>query len=389
MPAKEKKKVFAFPVKYILTETGSSFFFMQKMRPSRIKMEDNTEEYGLTVESVTPSSLQRLLLLDYVSKIEYSGLNTGARRKDIIDITKLIIYSLFYRQFTTICFSRLVNSDPVKKWNRANPFMLFDEKTRFKGGYIQAFMQENAQALGEIRRELLTPLCQAILKDTDLLADEKNMRVLLCEKFLDLMNPVTWVMLYKFWGSRDMEVLLKELRNCVREYTEKAKIADYVALMLIEVASTIESMNIQREAAALYPGANAELVVMTDPALRNDIVEVLKKRNSLVTFLWRLGMGSQQGGGGRNRFQISIYDKEPNYKEIRGSVEASKAADITRKNFIDFYESLSKKGHDSELGMYYMSYVNEACERVGLRFEPIVNQVAGSNVSFTTFSFYM
>jgi hypothetical protein len=70
-------------------------------------------------------------------------------------------------------------------------------------------------------------------------------------------------------------------------------------------------------------------------------------------------------------------------------VEATKSADITRRNFIDFYESLAKNGHDSTLGMYYLSYLTEACERVGLRFEPIVNQVAGSNVSFTTFSFYM
>jgi hypothetical protein len=201
------------------------------------------------------------------------------------------------------------------------------------------------------------------------------------------MNPVTWIMLYKFWDSRDLDILLKEVRNCIREYEEKAKIADYVALMVIELASSIESMNIQREAAALYPGANAELAVMTDPALRTDIFEELKKKNSLVTFLWRLGMGSQQGG--RSRFQISLYDREPNYREIRGSVDASKSVDISRRNFIDFYESLSKKGHDSELGMYFMSYVTEACERVGLRFEPIVNQVAGSNVSFTTFSFYM
>jgi hypothetical protein len=168
---------------------------------------------------------------------------------------------------------------------------------------------------------------------------------------------------------------------------EKARIADYVALIVIELASNIESMNIQREASSLYPGANAEAAVMTDPALRNDMIEELRKKNSLVTFLWRLGMGSQAGG--RNRFQISIYDREPNYREIRGNVEATKAADITRRNFIDFYESVSKNGHDSALGMYYMSYLNEACERVGLRFEPIVNQVAGSNVSFTTFSFYM
>jgi hypothetical protein len=387
MPAKGKKKVFDFPVKYILTETGSSFFFMQKLRPSRIKMEDDTEEYGLTVENVSPASLQRLLLLGYISKIEFSGLDIATYREDIIDLTKLIIYSLFYRQFIAECFSRLVGQEPVKRWNRANPFNPFDEKTQFKSSYFQSFMQKNAQTVQEIRKKLLNPFYRSVTNNTELLAEEKNARILLCEKLISLMNPVTWVALYNFWNSPDEDILINVVTGCIREYTEKLKIADYAALMVIELASNIERMNTRREAGILYPGVNAESTVMTDPKMRAAIIKELKKKNSLVTFLWRLGAGSQPGG--RNKFQISLYDQEPNYKEIRNSMDATKSANINRKNFIDFYETLLKNGNDSGLGMYYLSYLNDACEQVGLRFEPIVNQVPRSNVSFTTFSFYM
>jgi hypothetical protein len=387
MPNKEKKRIFDFPVKYILTETGSSFFFMQKMRPTRIKMEDDTEEYGLTVESVTPASLQRLLLLDYISKIEFSGLDTATYRGDIVDLTKLIIYSLIYRQFIVVCFSRLVGTEPVKRWNRANPAEVIDEKTHFKNGFIQSFLRQNAQAVQTIRKELLGPLYQSITTDKALLAEEKNIRALLFEKLLDIMNPVSWYVLHKFWGSSDAVPLVREIKSCLLEYIEKTKIADYAALMIIELASNIESMNVQREAANLYKSPDAETMVMTDPKMRAAIIEELKRKNSLVTFLWRLGMGSQSPG--RGRFQISLYDREPNYQEIRGSVDATKSADINRKNFIDFYESLSKNGNASELGMYYLSYLSDACEQVGLRFEPMVNKVPRTTVSFTTFSFYM
>jgi hypothetical protein len=159
--------------------------------------------------------------------------------------------------------------------------------------------------------------------------------------------------------------------------------------MIIELAVNIENLNILREAKVLYKNTSMDInSILVDPKLRNPVIEELRRKNSLVTFSWKFG-GTSLSIGTRGRFQITLYDKETNYKEMRESIDATKSADVNRKNLSDFYRDLSKSGADSELGMYYLSYLNEACEQVGIRFESMVNQVQNTDVTVTTLSFYL
>ena len=51
-----------------------------------------------------------------------------------------------------------------------------------------------------------------------------------------------------------------------------------------------------------------------------------------------------------------------------------KAADVDKNSLIDFYKSLPEGSGDSNLGMYYISYLSEACEKVNVRFESSTNR---------------
>jgi hypothetical protein len=389
MPVKDKKSIFELPLKFVLTEEGSSVFMRQNRRLVRLKMGDNSEEYGLSLDKTGAASLQRMMLVNYISKLEISGVDPVACRGEIIDFSKLLVYGLIYRQFSIVSFSQLLASEPIKKWNRANPFNIIDGKTQFKEGFLRSFLQEYAQEAAALRRELLQPLHASIAKDNKYLAEEKNIQIFLSEKFVEMMNPAIWFLLHRFRDTKDAASLLSEIRTCLIEYMEKTKIAEYVALMIIELAVNIENLNIQREAKSLYKNTSIDMnSIVMDPKLRAPIIEELRRKNSLVTFSWKFG-GTSSSIGTRGRFQITLYDKETNYKEIRESIDATKSADVNRKNLSDFYRDLSKSGADSELGMYYLSYLNEACEQVGIRFESMVNQVQNTDVTVTTLSFYL
>jgi hypothetical protein len=72
---------------------------------------------------------------------------------------------------------------------------------------------------------------------------------------------------------------------------------------------------------------------------------------------------------------------------MRDSFDATKSADITRNSLTEYYSRLLANGNDLELGMYYLSYLDEACEKVGIKFESMVNQIPLSDVTMTTLSF--
>lgn len=68
MAAQERKAIIELPVKVILTDVGTTFFIKNRKNLRKFKLADNVEEYGIPLERFSPISLQRMILIDYVSK---------------------------------------------------------------------------------------------------------------------------------------------------------------------------------------------------------------------------------------------------------------------------------------------------------------------------------
>jgi hypothetical protein len=113
-----------------------------------------------------------MLMAGYISKIEVSGIETVAARKEILDLSKLIVFSLIYAQYGQASFTQMVSAEPVKRWNHANPFSVIDGKTQFKEGSVRNYLKEHENDVSEISEELLNPLTKNISEDTTLQEDE-------------------------------------------------------------------------------------------------------------------------------------------------------------------------------------------------------------------------
>ena len=52
---------------------------------------------------------------------------------------------------------------------------------------------------------------------------------------------------------------------------------------------------------------------------------------------------------------------------------------------MDFYkEGPDEVAGNTELGLYYLSYLSEECQKVGVHFESLVNQMRESNLTVIT-----
>ena len=54
-------------------------------------------------------------------------------------------------------------------------------------------------------------------------------------------------------------------------------------------------------------------------------------------------------------------------------------ADTQRRTLIDFYRDDGQEGAD--LGLYYLSYLDDACKKVDVKFESLVNQYSASGLT--------
>lgn len=388
MSRQERKTVLDLPLKVVMSEEGTTVFIRQNKKLTKFKLADDVEEYGLLLDKFVPSSIQRLLLIDYISKIEISRAEYVSRRQEVMDLSKLIVYGLLYRQFDAVIFARILGSDVIKRWNRANPGSIIDEKTRFNDGFLQTFLKEHEGAIRDIRNEILGPLRSAIMKNSNLLPEEMNIQLFLSEKFLTNLRPFTWFILTKFRGVEGYDTLSREVRVCLSEYMEKSRIAEYVALMIIELAVNAENANLRRGAKSLArPGVDANAALL-DPNVRRKMVEEAERRGELVYLSWKIG-GTSSSIGTQGKLQVTLYNRETEYRELKDSIDAKKSADLKRKTLLDFYREIPVGEADTELGLYYLSYLNEACEKVGVKFESLVSQIKSSDTTVITLTFNM
>jgi hypothetical protein len=381
----ERKIVLDLPIKIVLTEAGTGFFIRKGKSLQKFKLADNVEEYGIVLDKFSPSSLQRMMLVDYISKVEISKSEFMSSRQEIMDLSKLVVYSVLYRQYDSYIFTRVLASDVIKKWNRLNPANIIDDKTRINDAYLQSVIKDKEKDLAEIRQQILGPMHAVISKNGALLPEEKNIQLLLSEKFLNNLRPFTWFIVAKFKGSDGYDGLLKDIRTSLAEYMEKSKIAEYVSLMVVELAMNAENSNLKREAKSMFKGAVDMNAVLFDPNIRRQVIDSLERRDDRVYLSWRVGSRNASIGT-QGRLQITLFNREAEYRNVKEAFDEKKNANLKKKSLMDFYKELPDDEANTELGLYYLSYLSEACEKVNIKFESLVNQLPGSDLTVITLS---
>jgi hypothetical protein len=379
----ERKAVLALPIKIVLTEEGTSFFIGKGKNLQKFKLADKVEEYGIVLDKVSPPSLQRMMLVDYISKIEVSKSEFLSFRQEIMDLSKLIVYSVLYRQYDSCIFSRVLASDVIKKWNRLNPANIIDDRTKINDAFLHSVIKDKQKDINDIKQQILAPMHNIISKNSSLLPEEKNVQLLLSEKFLNNLRPFTWFIVTKFRGADGYDQLVKDIRISLAEFMEKSKIAEYISLMIMELAMNAENSNLKREAKAIFKGAVDLNAVLFDPNIRRQVLDSLERRGDLVYLSWKIGSRNASIGT-QGRLQVTLFSKESEYRNVKEAFDEKKNADLKKKTLMDFYRQLPDGEANTELGLYYLSYLSEACEKVNIKFESLVNQLPGSDLAVIT-----
>lgn len=381
-----KKVTLELPLKVALSEGGAASFIRNNKKISHLKMVDNSEENGVILESFDPISLQKLILLDYVSKIEVSLPEFTTLRQDMIDFSKLIVFSMLYRQFSAQVQTDLLASEVIKKHNRAHPGQFFDAKTTVAPDTLRAIIKKYASHINDIKRLILDPLNAEIVKNKKFSDKEKNTYVLMIEKFLSKLSPYNWYLIVLFSKQNGFKQMLDTVRNGLREYMSKGTIAEYISLMLLELASNCEASNMSKEAAHMFRGMGESSLTLYDPIVRKKIIAELVRKNKMVCLSWKFGGGSSAIGK-QGKLQITVYNQDDEFEQVKESIETSKSADLTKKNLIDFYKELPKQGGRTDLGLYYLSYLNDACKQVNIKFDSYVTQFMSSDLTVINMMF--
>ena len=373
MVAAAKKRSMTLPLKIILTEEGTNAFLRQKKRLQRFKLADNSEEYGIFFTEFSPGSIQQMILLNYVSKIEVAMPEFSSSRSEIMDLSKVFAYSVLYKKFDSDVLFALLETNVLRQYNRQNPTALINEKTKPSDTVLRSKLLGKDAIVAQIRDRILKPVWDSIVKDTQLSNDEKNVQILMSEKYINRLGLFDWYIMIKFFRSPDFEEILVCIRKLLHEYMEKSCLAEYIALMIMELAQNNENENLKSVAHYMYRGLGDVDTLIFDPEIRQKLLQELIKTGKNVYISWRLGGGSTAIGT-QGKMQIMLYNKSDEFQDFKENLEEKMSADLNKKSLVDFYKDSPDEVGDTSLGLYYLTYLDEACKKHSVKFESIVNQ---------------
>ncbi len=382
----EKKFILDLPLKVVLTEEGASHFISHKKNLMRFRLADNVEEYGISMEHFSPISVQNMILVDYISKIETSMPEFVSHRQEIMDLSKVIVYSILYKQFDRQIFNALIQCDCVRRYNRTNPGHLIDEKTNIPDKQLRNILSFKDNVIQQSRQTILEPIWKSIMANKDYSPEEKNVYLLMTEKFLNRLNLLNWYIITKFFKAEGFHQILSAIRTALAEYMDKSKVAEYISVMVMELALNCENTNMRKIARILYQGIDNADTLIYDPEIRSKIVDELRRKHQLVFLSWKLGGGSASIGK-QGSLNITLYNKEDEFQEVKESIESKMSADLNKRSLIDFYRQMPEGEEGTDLGLYYLSYLDDACKKVNVKFESLVNQFTSSDLTVINLKF--
>lgn len=386
MSAEKKKFFLDLPLKVILTEDGTSHFLSHKKSLLNLKLADNKSAHGISLDHFSPASIQNMILMDYISRMEISMPEFVSHRQEVMDLSKLIVYSILYKQFDREIFQALVQTDCVRKYNRTHASTLIDERTKIPDKQLRAQLALKDNVIQLSRKNILDPVWKSIMNNPDFSPEEKNIYLLMTEKFLNRLSLMNWHIITLFFKTEGFAEIVGVIRQHLATYMDKSKVAEYISVMVMELALNSENNNIRKQAKFQFQGIENSDTLIFDPKVRQQIVKELERKHELVFLSWTLGGGSTAIGK-QGLLQITLYNKEDEFQEVKESIESKMSANLSKKSLIDFYRQMPEGQDGTDLGLYYLSYLEEACRKVNVKFDSIVNQSATSDLTVINLKF--
>jgi hypothetical protein len=310
-----------------------------------------------------------------------------SKRQDVMDLSKLITYATLYRRFDEVIFTKTIESDLIKQWNRQNPGNIIDRKTSINDTTLLESLAKSKSTVDAIKQEMLKPIYDKVKDNDDFLPEEKNSYLFLAEKYLNTLRPFTWFILSRFKDSNEYLDLLNQIEITLQDFMEKSKISEYLSLMVMELAIYAENSNMQSFAAERYKGTLNPMDVMYDPEMRKMIIVEMEKRNQNVFLAWKIA-GDSKGVSSRSKLTVQIYNKEAGFVETKKTVDDTKGVKkMKEKTLMDFYkeeETNTEQIGDNSMGLYYLSFLSEECNKVGVHFESLVHEINESKLTVIT-----
>lgn len=356
--------------KFTLSDKGIGFFSKRGLPYQNLVREDGAKIQGFIANRYKASDIQREIVRQHISHIDVSDGELIYKRQEILESTRQFIYGILYKKFKPSLESILNQSRLAQAIRKKNQLRNPDVFLRFNPETVNQFAISQAQAIRSLKQAILFEPFAIIENDNKLDKSEKENEKQIARHLLDLVDNNTWFLFNYLDKSSDKTLIYRKVSHTLSDFVRKARIADYLALVLMELVQNAERAHLEHLSFRIPLFRKTHMNF--DRHLRK--IDVRKKLREVAHFYQDFihlqyhfrQISDELHQNNSHLLVIKLANSgilsEKGQKAIQKKLKAEVSHSITEL----FEEQSSDLG--SGLGLYYLSYLQNACKEEAMKF---------------------
>ena len=367
------------PITLVLNSVG-----MDMMNIPDSKREKNRSEYEVPLEFYKADLIQKLLIQDCLKRIDLSLDDVIIRRQDILNFSKLILFSVFYKQFRHEVFEMTVRSPLIKQWNRQHPRMQIDGTSDQNLMKMENLLSSRSSEVSLFHQTMINRLwCD----HGDLFQGDEDhqKRMGMAGKLLRNIHPLTQILLLDYRNLEDVKILSQNILNRMALYLKRYSLPEFNALVLLEYLQCSERENLIAQYQKILESNGREVSEFPmNEHIRKELIS--RKISPRTRFSFIFESRNSRSRGHICRLRTMILSGEREVREINSILFHRKSAVRLKKCIKDYMEKeccADDAAFNPEILHYYMNHLEEECRKTGCSYSSFVNYSNDNSLSLT------
>jgi len=358
------------PSKFILSDEGMSYFSQRNIPVRDLTTFDGRRKSGFFWPSFKAGLIQKMVVNRLLEMIEVDRHEFLTKREDIIDVTKLLVYGVLYKKFKPALNEILFKSEIIEKIKQANPKKNIGPDFKFNEDIVNNFMKTNGTAIATLKEILLLDPFAVIENDKDINERDKFEKKKIITRFLEQIDDNMWFLFHFLNKTKSKFEIIEQITRILISFFKKTKIADYIAFMLMELIQNAEKAHLEKLAKnkKLMSEEDNIDILLKSKQFREKLYDSAIKNRQFINLSYKF-QGDVFSATNRLKLQIQIINKGLLVDKDKKKLTEKIKTDTKEKTLANFYKEGSGEKLGAGLGLYYLSYLEDACVEENMKFD--------------------
>ncbi|MCB1189557.1 MAG: hypothetical protein H7A23_21565 [Leptospiraceae bacterium] len=367
-----KKGLIPLPVRLILTAEGVRLFSKNRTLVKTVKNKDGHARDGIEFSSYNANSVQKLVMNAYLEEIYVCLPDLLSSRKYIIDTNSLVIYGNLYKKLSPSLATMVIKSKVVQDYNRKNPKNMLVDLDSVENKKLEILRKTKQSDFETMEMEITNDVVQKVINNPTLEEEDRLTRIKSLPKFMRYIDPRIWYFYYIIYQTQLKEEVRNSFSDMIIMYLDRTKLATHLSNLLMEFIQNAERSHFYK----ILMDTPEKVGYRRDPEKffkesenRKWAIAEAKKRNQMLELSWNVN-ADHLGIGHSNKILISV-THEGAIKDVDAKLMHQKMKSDTGGVPVSAFYKDSKqrsKVTNTELGLLYISYIEEICRKENIRF---------------------